>query len=135
MIDTYDYWGYGQWQLILISVGIMFCCAYSFALSTFENEAALYIMYKARYGFLALYWLVGGAMTISTIVAAVAFRISDQLAIYTISENVLNFSLVILVPFALMAAMTVFSYQSLRYQVKDVDREYPDDHTDIFRGF
>ena len=77
MIDTYDYWGYGQWQLILISVGIMICCGYSFALSTLENKAALSLMFKSRYGFLALFWFVGGVMMISALVAAVAFRVSD----------------------------------------------------------
>ena len=110
----------------------MFCCGYSFALSTLENEAALSFMYRARYGFLILYWLVGGVMIIGTLVAAVAIRVSDHLAIYTISENVLMFSIVNLIPFSIMSGMTVFSYQTLRYQVNDVDRDYSNDHTDIF---
>lgn len=91
------------------------CCAYSFAVSTIQNEAALKFLYVARYAFGSIFALVGGSIALATVVAAMAYQVSDHLAIYTISENVLNFSIIILVPFVIMSAMTMCTYSSLYY--------------------
>ena len=125
MGDTYAMWGGGQWRFILITVALAVCCAYSFFLVTLEKGRGLEYMYKARYGFIAIYLLVAVTILIPTIAAGMAFAVSDQLAIYTVSESVLNFSVVILVPFTIMAAMTTCSYNLRYYEIYDEEMDFP----------
>ena len=132
MWDTYEVWGGGQWQLILISVGIMVCCAYSFSISTVEDLEALKIMYVARYAFGIIFILVGGSIAIATVAAAMAVRVSDHIAIYTISENVLNFTIIILIPFAIMTVMTMCTYSNLYYKIYNRDIVFPLENSDFF---
>ena len=82
-------------------------------------------MYKARFAFIAIYILVGGTILIPTCAAGMAFAVADQLAIYTISETVLNYSLVVLVPFSIMAIMTTCAYNLRYYEIYDQDMDYP----------
>ena len=85
-------------------------------------------MYMARYAFLAIFILVGGCIFAATVVAIMAFQVSDHIAIYTISENVLNFSIIVLIPFTLMSAMTMCTYNNLHYQIYSEDIEFPVDN-------
>lgn len=115
-----------------MSIGISLCCAYSFTLVTTDNMTSLKYLYQARYAFIILFWLVGGVIFISTLAAGMAFAVADQLGIYTVSESVLNFSLVILVPFAIMAGMTTCSYNFRYYEIYDEEINFPLDRNSIF---
>ena len=117
MGDTYDLWGRGKWQLFLISVGVFICCVYSFVLVTLKVGKPLEYAYKARHLFTAIYMLVGGTIFLSTAAAGMAYAVADQLAIYTISESVLTFSMVILIPFTILAVMTSCSYNLRYYEI------------------
>ena len=125
MGDTYEMWGGGKLRLILITVALAICCAYSFFLVTLEKGTALEYMYKARYGFIAIYLLVAVTILVPTCAAGMAYAVSDQLAIYTVSESVLNFSVVILVPFTIMAAMTTCAYNLRYYEINGENMDFP----------
>ena len=125
MGDTYAMWGGGQWRFILITVALAVCCAYSFFLVTLEKGTPLEYMYRARFAFVAIYLLVLVTILIPTFAAAMAFAVSDQLAIYTVSESVLNFSVVILVPFTIMAAMTTCAYNLRYYEIFGDEAQFP----------
>ena len=101
------------------------CCAYSFMMVSIEKGEALEYMFKARYAFIVLYVLVGGTILMTTCVAGMAFAVSDQLAIYTISETVLSYTVAVLIPFAIMTAMTTCAYNMRYYEIYDEDMDFP----------
>ena len=125
MGDTYEMWGGGQWRFILITVGLAVCCAYSFLLVTLDNGTPLEMLYKSRYAFIAIYILVGLTVLIPTCAAGMAYAVADQLAIYTVSESVLNYSLLVLVPFVVMTVMTTCAYNLRYYEIYGEDMNFP----------
>lgn len=61
-----------------------------------------------------------------------SFAVSDQLAIYTISESVLNYSMVVLIPFTILAIMTSCSYNMRYYEIYEENMEFPQRENDLF---
>ena len=112
---TFDWWGQGNPAYITLSVCFVLCACYSFALAAVpEGSNALRILYQMRY-----YWL--GFMLVMVLCLSgvfsfglIAFQVSDQIAIYTISGNVNLFCFVTLFP---MIAVTIFSFTTweMRY--------------------
>ena len=92
---------------------------------TLEKGKALEYVYKARYAFIVIYILVGGTIAITTCVAGMAFAVADQLAIYTITEAVLSYTVAVLIPFTIMTAMTTCAYNSRYYEIYDKDMNFP----------
>ena len=103
--------------------------SYSYLLAYAPKASSLLNrMYSLRYVYFGVIGAIGLPMGLLTFMAFVSLMQSDQLASYTISKNVLQYSAANVIPFVSLAVLTGYLLQMRRYELENSDVTFNSDY-------
>ena len=73
---------------------------------------------------MAVVGIVSTPVALVTLVAFYAFQEADQIASYTVSSNLLQYSFTTLFPFLTLVTFTYFLWEMRQYELDDVDIDF-----------
>ena len=126
--SIYELWGNGSWYMILISILQLTCSAYTYLLSATKDVAQLVLLFSLRIYYLIIVSTVSLPIGLVTFVAFYAFQEADQIASYTVSSNLLQYSFATLFPFLTLVVFTYFLWELRRIELDDSDIEFKPDY-------
>ena len=126
--SVYELWGNGSWYMIVISVLQLICSAYTYLLSSTKDLVRLTQLISLKLYYLTIVSIVSFPVGLVTIVAFYAFQEADQIASYTVSSNLLQYSFATLFPFLTLVAFTYFLWELRQYELDDSDIDFKRDY-------
>ena len=126
--SVYSLWGNGSWYMIAISALQLICTLYSYLLSSTQDMDRLRQLLDLRSYYMAIVGIVSFPVGLVTFIAIYAFQESDQIASYTVSSNMLQYSFATLFPFLCLVIFTYWLGQMRQYELDDTDIDFKPDY-------
>ena len=125
---AFDMWGNGSKSMLMVTLLQITCAAYTFLLASASRDSgSLSLMIRLRY----LYFTVLGFLMVPVgllaFLAFVALMQADQLASWTVSKNVLQYTGANLIPSMALAFFTIYLMQMRRYELENSDVQFDTD--------